>query len=197
MSSSIENLPTSGESVRIKIESVTYQGLPGGSPDSDVVYEEGESDFPVDIEDAALRAMSAESADTGPIRTEFVTEGKYNFSAGRITVTYDESELLEIPGAVTQVTFRKDEPNLVAIVRSGTVSSMFVLEEGRHHVCEYNVGFMRIPMCFYARRVRNTVSRGVGIIELDYNVEMNGSVTQRTKMKITVGLDKMRESVND
>jgi len=56
---------------------------------------------------------------------------------------------------------------------------------------------MRIPMCFYARRVRNTVSRGMGIIELDYNVEMNGSVTQRTKMKITVGLDKMRESVND
>ena len=184
----IEKLPTAGEPVRLRIESVTYQGVPEGLiPESDVVYEEGESEFPVDIEDAALRAMSAEAGDAGPMRTELVTEGRYSFSAGRITVTYDESELLEVPGTLTQITFRKDEPGLVAIVRSGTVSSMFVLEEGRHHTCEYNVGFMRIPMCFYAKRVRNTVSKGKGVIELDYSVEMNGAETQRTKMKITLG----------
>jgi len=191
MSLNIEKLPTSGEPVRLKIESVTYQGFPPSAPSfgSDVVYEEGESDFPVDIEDAALRVMSAEGDDAGPMRTELVTEGTYSFSAGRITLTYDESELLDVPGTVTQITFRKDEPGLVAIVRSGSISSMFVLEEGRHHTCEYNVGFMRIPMCFYAKRVKNTVSRGRGVIELDYSVEMNGAETQRTKMKITVGSD--------
>jgi uncharacterized beta-barrel protein YwiB (DUF1934 family) len=188
MLSSIENLPTSGESVRVRIRSVTYQSAPPGAfHESDVVYEEGESDTPIDIEDAALRAMSAESDPFAPQRCELVTEGSYNFSAGRITITYDESELLDIPGTLTQVTFRKDEPGLVAIVRSGTIKSMFVLEEGRHHTCEYDVGFMKIPMCFYARRVRNTVSRGKGVIELDYTVEMNGAETQRTKLEITVG----------
>jgi len=188
MPRSIENLPTSGERVRLKIESVTYQCPPPEAfRESDVVYEEGESEFPVDIEDAALRAMSAEGEDFGPQRYELVTEGSYNFSSGRITITYDESELLDIPGTLTQVTFRKDEPCSVAIVRSGAVKSMFVLEEGRHHLCEYDVGFMRIPMCFYARRVKNTVSRGSGIIELDYSIEMNGTETQHTRLKITVG----------
>ena len=73
---------------------------------------------------------------------------------------------------------------------------MFVLEEGRRHTCEYNAGFMKIPMCFYAKRVKNTVSKGRGTIELDYTVELNGAETQRTKMKITVGLDSGRNDAN-
>lgn len=198
MASVIEKLPVTGETVRLKIESVTYQTVPGGNSfrESDVVYEDGESDFPVDIEDAALRALCAECDDFSPTHTELVTEGKYNFSGGRITVTYDESELLDVPGTVSQITFRKDEPGLVAIVRSGGLSSMFVLEEGRRHTCEYNAGFMKIPMCFYAKRVKNTVSKGRGTIELDYTVELNGAETQRTKMKITVGLDSGRNDAN-
>lgn len=186
----IETLPTEGSDVKLKITSVTYETpFPnvGGKAPSDVVYEEGESDFPVDIEDAALRCLSAEADDDGPLRTEFVTVGKYADEGGRITITYDESEILQTPGTLSQITFRKDEPGLVAIVRTGAIKSMFVLEAGRRHVSEYDMGFIKIPMCFCATRVVNTVKDGAGFIELIYRVEMNGSQTQRTKMKITLG----------
>ena len=186
----IETLPTEGREVKLRIASVTYETpfpqAPGKAP-SDVVYEEGDADFPVDIEDAALRCLSADGDDDGPLRTEFVTVGKYAEENGRITITYDESEILQTPGTLSQITFREEEPGLVVILRTGAVKSMFVLEAGRRHVSEYDMGFIKIPMCFCASRVVNTVKDGVGEIELDYRVEMNGSQTQRTKMKITLG----------
>ena len=186
----IETLTTEGRDVKIKISSVTYESPVPGAPGrgvSDVVYEEGEADFPVDIEDAALRCLSAEEEDEGPVRTEFVTTAKYADENGRVTITYDESELLQTPGTVSQITFSCDEPGLVAIVRSGAIKSMFVLEAGRRHMSEYNMGFITIPMCFCASKVKNTVKDGEGKIELDYRIEMNGSQTQRTKMTIVLG----------
>ena len=186
----IETLPTDGFDVKLKIVSVTFDSpLPGSgvNTSSDVVYVEGEADFPVDIEDAALRLLSSEEEDDGPMRTEFVTTGKYSENGGRVTITYDESELLQTPGTLSQITFRTSEPGLVAIVRSGTIKSMFVLEAGKRHMSEYNMGFMKIPMCFCASKVVNTVKDGTGMIELDYRVEMNGSQTQRTRMTITLG----------
>lgn len=185
----IETLSTEGVDVKLKITSVTFDAPAPRGPfgSSDVVYEEGEADFPVDIEDAALRLLSSEADDEGPVRTELVTVGKYSDEGGRVTITYDETELLQMPGTLSQITFRSDEPGLVAIVRTGAVKSMFVLEAGRRHMSEYDMGFMKIPMCFCASRVVNTVKDGVGKIELDYRVEMNGSQTQRTRMTIVLG----------
>ncbi len=195
MASAIETLPTGGESVRLRIESVIYSGSSNSAPSpAERGFSEAADDFfevsdaPCDIEDAALRAMEQkDDRDDGPLRTNLITEGKYCFAEGRITVTYDESELLQTPGTLTQITFKKKEPKLVAIVRSGTLPGMLVLEEGRRHLCEYNVGFMKLPVTLYASRVKNTISHGAGTLELDYTVEMNGGGAQRAKMKITVG----------
>ncbi len=199
--SAIETLPTGGETVRLRIESVIYSGTAGDSPAVSADSRDGvtaaaeaafaaDDGYPRDIEEAALAAMDAQAAvDDGPLRTELVTEGKYSFASGRITVTYDESELLQSPGTLTSITFKKSEPKLIAIVRTGALDGMLVLEEGRRHICEYNVGFMKLPVTLYASRVHNTVSRGRGTLELEYTVEMNGGAAQRARMKITVGGD--------
>lgn len=198
MSPSIEALPTGGESVKLRIKSVIYSGTAENSSavplEDDGASEDsffGDDGEVFDIEQAALSAMEAQSAQTSdePLHTELVTEGKYSFESGRITVTYDESELLQAPGTLTSITFKKNEPKLVAIVRTGALSGMLVLEEGRRHICEYNLGFMKIPVTLYASRVHNTVSRGQGTLELDYIVEMNGGTAQRARMKITVGVE--------
>lgn len=191
--SAIETLPTGGDTVRLQIESVIYSTSPSDSssrPEPVESEEYGSADGPpLDIEDAALRAMSCDDGEEdSPLRTSLVTEGKYCFAEGRVTVTYDESELLQAPGTLTQITFKKKEPKLVAIVRSGTLPGMLVLEEGRRHMCEYNVGFMKLPVTLYASRVKNTISHGAGTLELDYTVELSGGGAQRAKMKITVGI---------
>ncbi len=181
-----EFLTGGGDDIKLKIVSATRDM--GEAPEmSATVYEEGESDFPVDIEDAALRYLQSEEAESREQKVEQVTVGKYSEKDGRVTITYDESELLGMPETLTHITFSKNEPNVVAIVRSGAMTSTFVLEKGRHHICEYNMGFASIPLCFYAREVKNTVENGKGTLQLNYLIEINGAVSQSVKLNITVG----------
>ena len=57
-------------------------------------------------------------------------------------------------------------------------------QEGKRNIGEYRLGPYSIPVSFYGRRVKNTVKNGLGVIELDYTVEMSGSDASHTKMKL-------------
>ncbi len=179
-------LPTDGIPVKLKIVSALSEGAPVPVEDVADQYDEPVSETPEDIEDAALRYMDADEAPTGVQRLEQVTEARFSAENGRVTITYNDSEMLEIPDTVTQVTFSTEEPGVVAIVRSGGLNSMFVIEEGRRHVSKYSVAGYSLPLCFYGRKVANNIGDGEGTLELDYVVEMNGSVTQHTKMILTL-----------
>ena len=130
-------------------------------------------------------------ADDGPQKLEQVTVASYSEENGRVTITYDDSEILEMPDTLTQVTYTVDDPGCVSIVRSGALRSMITLEEGKRNMGEYKIGPYSLAVAFYGRRVKNTVKDGTGEIELDYTVEMNGSGTSRTKMKLI--LEKLPE----
>ena len=172
-----EKLPAEGEEIKLCIRSIVYaNGIPempasfgdGFLPDEEFADEgdEGDADYPQKIEQVMLATLSEEN--------------------GRVTISYDDSEILELPPTLTQITFTKAEPGLVSIVRSGGLKSMIIVEEGRRHTGEYRLGPYSIPVSFYGRRVRNGICDGDGTLELEYAVEMSGSDTQITKMKITV-----------
>ncbi len=179
-------LPTDGIPVKLKIVSALSEGAPVIAPDPEEQYDEPMSEVPEDIEDAALRYMDSEEAPSGVQRLEQVTEARFAEENGRVTITYNDSEMLEIPNTITQVTYSTEEPGIVAIVRSGGLNSMFVIEEGGRHTSKYSVGGYSLPLSFYGRRVRNDIKDGSGTLVLDYVVEMNGSVTQHTKMTLTL-----------
>ena len=168
MKDSFEKLPVDG------VSSVIVEGK---IPDSvmDTV------DFPEDDEE--LDEYAPEDED-GPQKFEQVTVASYSEVDGRVTVTYDDSEVLEMPETLTQITFTADEPGCVSIIRSGALSSMITVEEGKRNMGEYKFGPYSIPVSFYGRRVNNMVRDGVGVIELDYTVEMSGAGTSHTKMKL-------------
>lgn len=129
---------------------------------------------------------AADDMPQGPEEISQTASASYSDADGRVTITYDDSELLEMPQTTTQITFLKSEPSVVSIVRSGSLSGMIVIEEGRHHTGEYRFGPYSLPVSFYGRRVSNAIADGEGVLELDYTVEISGADAQRTKMKITV-----------
>ena len=189
----LEQLPTSGDAIRLRIVSqiaqkdapLPYEEAFGGSDGEAAEFDDA---FPEDIEDAALRYLDSRSEEHGEelTRIEQNTEAALSVQNGRVTISYDDSELSEGLPTLTQITFTLDEPKLVAIVRSGGTSSMYILEEGRRHVCELSAGGMTLPVTFSTGRVRNTVSDGAGVILLEYTVEISGAVSQHTIMKIEV-----------
>ena len=176
MASGFENLPTVGEEVKLSMRSVlnTY------APDLDCI--DGESDVEYDeYDDDSLLD------DEEPQILEVVTTATYAEENGRVTISYDESEVLGMPQTLTQITYRLEDPCSIAIVRTGGAGCVFVIEEGKRNPGDYRVGnLISLMLSIYGRKVSNTVKDGVGDLEFEYIVEMGGNKTQRTKMSITL-----------
>ncbi|MBR6807150.1 MAG: DUF1934 domain-containing protein [Clostridia bacterium] len=175
MAAKFDKLPVDGTPVKLTVSSVIYENA---IPDS--LVDIAEADEIDNDEDTCL-----EEADS-PQKLEQVTVASYSELDGRVTVTYDDSEILDMPETLTQITFKTDEPGCVCIVRSGALRSMVTVEAGKTNMGEYSFGPYTMPIAFYGRRVVNTVKDGVGTIELDYTVEISGSDTSHTKMKLTL-----------
>ncbi len=179
MSSVFEKLPTDGVEVKLKLRSViTAYDLP------DMTYGPDLS-LPEDDAEELLSEFMGDGED-GPQKLEIVTTATVCEKDGRVTITYDDSEILGNPKSLTQVTFMKDEPGYITVIRSGAFSSILIVEQGRHNQGEYKMGPYAIPVTIFGRRVINTVSDSEGILELDFVIELSGSDTQRTRMKFTL-----------
>ena len=116
---------------------------------------------------------------------EMITEGLVRVRGGRVEVVYDEGELSGMEGSTTVVSYAKDEPRTVSMIRSGAVSTALVFEPQRRHLCVYNTPFSSFEVCVHTLEVKNDLPSG-GALYLDYLIEIHGAKTERCKMTVTV-----------
>lgn len=130
-----------------------------------------------------LFAASSPEVDQDVI--EMTTEGVLRLEDGRVEIAYEESELTGMEGANTSVSFTADAPQLVTMMRGGTVTTALVFEPRRRHICAYHTPFMPFEICVYAREVDNRLLQD-GILELDYIIELRGAQAERTKFTMEI-----------
>ena len=116
---------------------------------------------------------------------EMTTEGVLRLEDGRIEIAYEESELTGMEGANTSVSFTADAPQLVTMMRGGTVTTALVFEPRRRHTCVYHTPFMPFEICVYAGKVDNRLLQD-GILELDYIIELRGAQAERTHFTMEI-----------
>ena len=119
----------------------------------------------------------------GPI--EMFSEGELYITDERVIIAYDESELTGMEGSHTQVRFERNMPELVTMMRHGTVNTILVFEKGKRHICTYQTEYMPFEICVYTKEVTNTLLEN-GRIDLDYIVEIRGAQAERTQFTIEV-----------
>ena len=136
-----------------------------------------------EFEDEEIESDVENNAPEGPI--EMFSEGELYITDERVIIAYDESELTGMEGSHTQVRFEKSAPELVTMMRSGSVSTILVFEEGKRHICTYQTPYMPFEICVYTTKVINNLLEN-GVIELDYIVEIRGAQAERTQFKIEV-----------
>ena len=127
--------------------------------------------------------LPLEDEPVGPI--EMFSEGELYITDERVIIAYDESELTGMEGSHTQVRFERSCPELVTMMRSGSVNTILVFEKGKRHICTYQTEFMPFEICVFTKEVRNTLLEN-GRIELDYIVEIRGAQAERTEFTIEV-----------
>lgn len=128
--------------------------------------------------------FEAPAEDGEPEVMELLMEGKLVTTGERAELIWKESELTGMEGATTKIGFALDAPGLVSMLRSGSVNTALVFEEGRRHTCVYNTPFSVFEVCVQGLKVDNRLL-AEGILSLDYLIEIRGNRTERCRMEIT------------
>ena len=141
-------------------------------------------------EDGNIQVKIGEDGEPEPEseRLDMDTEGVLRISDDRIEIEYFETELTSMEGACTSVSFDRNDPGLITMLRTGSVETALVFEEGKRNNCAYNTDVMAFEICVRTWDVRNDMTENGGEIELDYSLEFRGASTEHTKIMISVSV---------
>lgn len=110
--------------------------------------------------------------DREPNVLELVTEGKYYKQDDAYYVTYDESEVTGMSGTTTTL---KVADGVVTLMRSGSVNSHFVFQQGQKHVSYYDTEYGVFTIGVFANAVDIRVDDNGGEIRVGYRMEIDNS----------------------
>ncbi len=114
---------------------------------------------------------------------EINTHGRFVDDGERISVSYFESEEDGMEDSTTTVTFLKAQPEVVTMMRNGTVSTTLLFEEGKRYHCMYQTPFMPFEVCVHTIDVNNELMNG-GSLLLNYIVEIRGAKAEHTRFSM-------------
>ena len=121
--------------------------------------------------------------DIDPDATELMTDGTLEVTEDGLVLSYEESELTGMEGTTT--TFEVCGPR-VTLTRSGAVNSQMVFEEGRQHTSLYETPFGELSVDIQTGRLRHNLTERGGILEIQYSIAVEHTVTGRNCFKIRV-----------
>ena len=116
---------------------------------------------------------------------EMTVEGRYHDDGIRVAISYDESELSGMEGSRATISYQKNEPGVITMLRTGSVKTALLFEKGRCHECVYQTPLAPFDVRMQTDEVNNSLE-GVGVLYLDYTVELRGAQPQRTKMTLSL-----------
>lgn len=142
----------------------------------------------------ALKAILAERSEDGVenegIDTmEMITEGYLLCEpAGEgenISIVYDETELTGMEGASSTIAYNTSEPDLVHLVRSGSVTTAMTFKPHHRAICVYQTPYMPFQVAIHCLSVSNLLE-GEGMLKLDYIIEIKGAQAERCQMTMQI-----------
>ena len=118
-----------------------------------------------------------------PDTTELMTEGTLELTEGGLRLTYEESALTGMEGTTT--TFEVSGPQVI-LRRAGSVNSQMVFEKGRQHTSLYETPFGELSVDIQTSSLRHNLSERGGILEIQYSIAVEHTVTGKNSFKIRV-----------
>lgn len=118
-----------------------------------------------------------------PDATELMTEGIMEVTENGLLLTYQESELTGMEGTTT--TFELDGSRVI-LTRMGSFNSQMIFEEGMPHTSLYETPFGELAMDIQTSRLRHNLTERGGILEIQYTISVDHTVTGRNSFKLRV-----------
>lgn len=119
-----------------------------------------------------------------PDSIELMTEGTLAATGeGGLLLSYQESALTGLEGTTT--TFEVRGPQVI-LSRTGSVNSQMVFEEGKQHTSLYETPFGELAIDVQTSRLRHSLTERGGLMDLQYSISVDHSVTGRNAFRIRV-----------
>ena len=118
-------------------------------------------------------------------KMEMTMDASYHDDGTRVCIRYKESELTGMEGSTTSVSFQKNDPGVISMLRDGAVKTALIFEQGQRHLCVYQTPIMPFEVGVYTKKVHNGIEKE-GVLEMDYTVEIRGAQAERTKFQMRV-----------
>lgn len=100
---------------------------------------------------------------------ELVTQGRYVYEPGLSELSYVETQMTGQEGVVTTL---RVEGDVVTLTRTGKLRSEMRLELGKPGDSLYDAGFGALLMRVCARRITVLLNEHGGILDLEYDIEI-------------------------
>ncbi len=125
-------------------------------------------------------------ADAEP--TVFVSEGIMTKENGVIKISYDESQLVGMAGAHTEITFDEKKRECMTMIRTAAMTTALVFDsKEKRNMCVYNVGPFPFEVLIHTDLLTNTVTySGGGKIFAEYTLEINGRPAETSSISLKI-----------
>jgi uncharacterized beta-barrel protein YwiB (DUF1934 family) len=120
-----------------------------------------------------------------PQKTEMTVDASYHDDGRRVCIRYKESELTGMEGSTASVSFQKNDPGVISMLRDGAVKTALVFEMGQRHLCIYQTPIMPFEVGVFTKKVHNGIEKD-GVLQMDYTVEIRGAQAERTHLELCV-----------
>lgn len=113
---------------------------------------------------------------------ELTTEGELIVGENSYTLKYKESELTGMDGTTTEITV--DDNGIVNLVRSGTVNSNLVFEEGKRHLSYYDTTDGAFSIGVFASYVDTVLEQHYGEISITYAMDVDDKPIGENEIRV-------------
>lgn len=127
-------------------------------------------------------------AATEPEPTVFVSEGVMTKENGTVKISYDESQLVGIAGAQTEISFDEKKRDRVTMIRNGAMTTALVFDStDNRNMCVYDVGPFPFEVMIHTDSLTNTVTYAAGgRIYAEYTLEIKGIQAETSSISLKV-----------
>ena len=130
-------------------------------------------------------APNEEGSIDEPEHMEMFCDGRLRLTDDMFSLSYEESELTGMEGTSSQLSFMRSQPELVTMLRSGSVSTALVFEPNQRHFCTYKTPYMPFEVCVHTLKIDNRLLPK-GTLDLDYVIEIRGAQAERCRMHLEI-----------
>ena len=122
-------------------------------------------------------------AEQEPEVIELVTEGKLTHEGDVYIISYQETEMTGMDGALTTIQVEREQ---VTMMRMGEFNTQMVFQEGRRHLSMYNTPYGTMTVGVNTHHLLVELDDKGGDLEIDYTVEVDNTMAGRNLFRINI-----------